>query len=285
MDVAQEGAAIDNNYQEPDDLLPAHLVPVGDTLLAVGRTPFGTGAPLLWSTKDGSTWTALDNSSWREALATNTLISVAGGPSGVVIVATEGNICCANPQGPPVIIHSSDGVTWDRLVLSSIFEDAYPRDVTAYAGGFAIVGRVGEQQVMDPIPAVGRPAAWTSADGVTWVASQVEGAQGKGAFLYTVIAGSDGLFATRVREVRQINHTVRAGKSLASIAQLYYGDRSRSEVIWETNQLPPNPKLTPGSVLKIPEIPGLPFDRPLAPPVLTKPEVTEVGPSANPALG
>ena len=89
---------------------------------------------------------------------------------------------------------------------------------------------------------------------------------------------------TRVREVRQINHTVRAGESLASIAQLYYGDRSRSEVIWETNQLPPNPKLTPGSVLKIPEIPGLPFGRPLAPPGLTKPEVTEVGPSANPAL-
>lgn len=66
-------------------------------------------------------------------------------------------------------------------------------------------------------------------------------------------------FATlqqQVREVRQVNHTVRAGESLASIAQQYYGDRSRSEVIWETNQLPPNPKLNPGMVLKIPEIPG-----------------------------
>lgn len=90
---------------------------------------------------------------------------------------------------------------------------------------------------------------------------------------------------TRVREVRQINHTVRAGESLASIAQFYYGDRSRSEVIWETNQLPPNPKLTPGSVLKIPEIPGLPFGRPSAPPTVAKPEATpEVGSYANPAL-
>ena len=100
------------------------------------------------------------------------------------------------------------------------------------------------------------------------------------------------MLQTRVREVRQINHTVRAGESLASIAQLYYGDRSRSEVIWETNQLPPNPKLTPGTVLKIPEIPGLPFgtqgtqpSKPReAPSAGSKPEPSEEAPYANPAL-
>jgi tetratricopeptide (TPR) repeat protein len=98
----------------------------------------------------------------------------------------------------------------------------------------------------------------------------------------------------QVREVKQVNHTVRAGESLASIAQSYYGDRMRSEVIWETNQLPPNPKLTPGTVLKIPEIPGLPFGRPdpsatrprpdTPPAVISKPEASEEGPYANPAL-
>jgi tetratricopeptide (TPR) repeat protein len=101
----------------------------------------------------------------------------------------------------------------------------------------------------------------------------------------------------RVREVRQINHTVRAGESLASIAQQYYGDRSRSEVIWEINQLPPNPKLKPGMVLKIPEIPGLPLGRPeppgaarprpeseSAPPGGSKTEPAEEAPYANPAL-
>jgi tetratricopeptide (TPR) repeat protein len=98
---------------------------------------------------------------------------------------------------------------------------------------------------------------------------------------------------TQVRDVRQINHTVRAGESLASIAQLYYNDRTRSEVIWETNQLPANPKLTPGMVLKIPEIPGLPFGRqdatqparaqPGAPPA-TKQEAAEEGLFANPTL-
>jgi tetratricopeptide (TPR) repeat protein len=99
----------------------------------------------------------------------------------------------------------------------------------------------------------------------------------------------------QVREVRQINHTVRAGETLASIAQLYYGDRSRSEVIWETNQLPANPKLSPGMLLKIPEIPGLPFGRPetpassrpqpgAAPPEPAKPEPADEGLYANPAL-
>jgi len=102
---------------------------------------------------------------------------------------------------------------------------------------------------------------------------------------------------TQVREVRQVNHTVRAGDSLTSIAQLYYGDRTRSEVIWETNQLPPNPKLAPGTVLRIPEIPGLPFGRPdPAPTAKTPPsggapatpgktEPSEEGLYANPALG
>jgi tetratricopeptide (TPR) repeat protein len=64
-----------------------------------------------------------------------------------------------------------------------------------------------------------------------------------------------------VREVESITHTVRAGDTLATLAQRYYGDRLRGEVIWETNQLPPNPRLVAGTTLKIPEIPGLPFLR------------------------
>ena len=64
-----------------------------------------------------------------------------------------------------------------------------------------------------------------------------------------------------VRDVETVTYTVRAGDTLASIAQRYYGDRSRSEVIWETNQLPSNPRLVAGTTLKIPEIPGAPFAR------------------------
>ncbi len=64
---------------------------------------------------------------------------------------------------------------------------------------------------------------------------------------------------SEAKEVRFVMHTVRPGETLATIAQRYYGDRSRSEVIWETNQLPPNPRLAAGTTLRIPEIPGVPF--------------------------
>jgi len=102
---------------------------------------------------------------------------------------------------------------------------------------------------------------------------------------------------SEVRDVEFLTHTVRAGDSLASLAQQYYGDRSRSEVIWETNQLPPNPKLAVGTTLKIPEIPGVPFVRPdtrrEAAPVVPRPEAgtarteptrEELPPEVNPLL-
>ena len=69
---------------------------------------------------------------------------------------------------------------------------------------------------------------------------------------------------TEVKEIRFLTHTVSRGETLATIAERYYGDRSRSEVIWQINGLPPNPRLVPGSTLKIPEIPGVPFVFPAA---------------------
>jgi tetratricopeptide (TPR) repeat protein len=62
-----------------------------------------------------------------------------------------------------------------------------------------------------------------------------------------------------VKEIRFVPYTVKQGDTLATIAERYYGDKTRSEVIWETNQLPPNPRLAAGMLLKIPEIPGVPF--------------------------
>ncbi len=100
-------------------------------------------------------------------------------------------------RGRRLIIHSSDGLTWDRLDLSAAFDKAYFWDVTAYAGGFVIVGRVGEPYLREATESArGVPAAWTSADGVTWLAAEVEGSEAPGATLLTVVAGADGLFAT-----------------------------------------------------------------------------------------
>jgi tetratricopeptide (TPR) repeat protein len=90
------------------------------------------------------------------------------------------------------------------------------------------------------------------------------------------------------REVEFLTHTVRAGDTLTALAQRYYGDRSRGEVIWETNQLPPNPRLAPGTTLKIPEIPGVPFVHPEArkpQPVVAAiptPDVPRPGPTPSP---
>jgi len=92
------------------------------------------------------------------------------------------------------------------------------------------------------------------------------------------------ILQTEVREPEFLVHTVRAGDTLAGLAERYYGDRSRFEVIWETNQLPPNPRLVAGTTLKIPEIPGLPFARPtprreaVAPPPAAAPAPTPATP-------
>jgi tetratricopeptide (TPR) repeat protein len=72
-------------------------------------------------------------------------------------------------------------------------------------------------------------------------------------------AAAVALLRGAVREADFVTHTVRAGETLGSIAERYYGDSARSEVIWETNRLPAGRPLAAGSTLKIPEIPGLPF--------------------------
>ena len=62
-----------------------------------------------------------------------------------------------------------------------------------------------------------------------------------------------------IGDVEFVTYTVRAGDTLATVAERHYGDRARGEVIWETNNLPPGKPLVVGAVLRIPEIPGMPF--------------------------
>ena len=65
-----------------------------------------------------------------------------------------------------------------------------------------------------------------------------------------------------VREVLFITHTVRAGDTCISLAELYYGDKHRCEVIAETNRFALNAALKTGQKIRIPEIPGVPFRLP-----------------------
>jgi tetratricopeptide (TPR) repeat protein len=87
------------------------------------------------------------------------------------------------------------------------------------------------------------------------------------------------------REMDTVNHTVRAGDTLASLAQQYYGDGARAEVIADSNGLGVNARLAPGRTIKIPEIPGVAFRPPgrseavAALPPLAPPPVATPGPA------
>ncbi|HEX9408727.1 MAG TPA: LysM domain-containing protein, partial [Methylomirabilota bacterium] len=70
----------------------------------------------------------------------------------------------------------------------------------------------------------------------------------------------------QTQEVDGLPHTVKARETLAGLASEYYGNRALAEVIAETNKLQPNARLTPGMVLKIPEVPGVTLNRPGARP-------------------
>jgi LysM domain-containing protein len=65
-----------------------------------------------------------------------------------------------------------------------------------------------------------------------------------------------------VREVMFITHTVRQGDTCVSLAELYYGDKLRCEVIAETNRMALSAPLKVGQKIRVPEIPGVPFRLP-----------------------
>jgi hypothetical protein len=184
---------------------PRYLVAFDDGLLAVtdqsgamcarpGAVPYDEhcGVPMLWHTTDGTTWSEIESPSWSAAWANTQLLGVAGGSAGVVVIGI-------GDDDTPVIVHSADARTWDRLSLPAAFDRAVLRDVAAHAGGFVIVGSVGEPDPRWPHPvrpiAVGRPAAWESPDGVTWRAADVEGTEFAGGRLQHVGVGAEGLFA------------------------------------------------------------------------------------------
>jgi hypothetical protein len=145
---------------------------------------------MLWHSTDGTAWSEIESPSWAAAWAKTRLVAVAGGSAGIVVIGLG---------DAPVIVHSADARTWDRLSLPAAFDRAVLRDVTAHAGGFVVVGSVGEPDPGWPRPirptTIGRPAAWESADGVTWQAADVEGTEFPGGMLQHVGAGAEGLFA------------------------------------------------------------------------------------------
>jgi hypothetical protein len=185
----------------------AHLLSLGDGLLAISDQrgvscaegsacpPEGFDmSPRLWYSADGMTWTRIDSPSWRAGLGDALPFDVAAGDAGVVAVLYSGSV-----------LHSTDGRTWQRVALPA-GTAALPLDVTAFDGGFVVVGRDGDPdphpQVYEtpPPPGAGRPAAWVSANGVDWTMASVDGSVVQGGELREVAAGANGLFAAGIAE-------------------------------------------------------------------------------------
>jgi hypothetical protein len=184
-------------YNPQYNQFPTYLVPLGKGLLAVSDQGVMLGGccstPSLWQSDDGSTWYGIQpQGDWNAWIPDVHLVAVAGGPNGVVVIAS-------GPDSAPVILHSTDGRTWTRVSLPASFDRAIMLDVTAFRDGFVVVGRDGQTDVPGPTTLhLGRPAAWISSDGLTWTAAQVEGSAVAGGELSAVVAGADGLFATSV---------------------------------------------------------------------------------------
>jgi hypothetical protein len=192
------------------------VAPVGDRLLAIETLnsvdcPAGSSCPTpdwtpdLWTSSDGSHWTPLDSPTWRAAWAGGGPRWIVAGDAGIIAVGYEAQtheFLYRPPPAAPLVFHSDDGATWEPADLTQGFDQAVFRDAVAYAGGFVIVGRDGEPDVVSevteepPLPlGVGRPAAWVSADGIHWTVAQVDGIKIAGGELSQVVAGADGLFA------------------------------------------------------------------------------------------
>ena len=63
----------------------------------------------------------------------------------------------------------------------------------------------------------------------------------------------------RIKAKRFITHTVKPNESLSKIAILYYGDYKKFPVIAQFNDITDATKVTPGDIIKVPEIQGVPF--------------------------
>jgi hypothetical protein len=199
---------------------PRHLVVQGEELFAfmpeVWVNPPGggiTGAPpttVIWRPTDGVTWSAIDSPSWQDAwrLAIPVpgnlpdqwnpaqhdvkigLVDVASGPDGLVAIGNSfGDGALA-----PIIVQSSDGVTWIPAELPSESSSALLNTVVAHGGRFVIAGATG----VWTDPATATAAAWYSDDGISWNPATIEPAEvdlTAGAELGPLWAADDGLVA------------------------------------------------------------------------------------------
>ncbi len=175
--------------------LPTKLVAFGTdqpaSCVAPLETPCDPPRLIAWTSTDG---VAFDDITGSAGLGAGTITDIAAGQGQVLAVGGRG-------WSTPTIWRSTDGLRWGAVVLpEETFADAHLFGVTSYADGWVVSGMTGGHELrccadgwmVDET----QPAAWWSADGVTWERATLHlGESEWGARLGDVFAGPDGLVA------------------------------------------------------------------------------------------
>ena len=178
------------------------VLPLGSGLVAVGTSgvqhcvpPAGEGQvcdPLpigLWTSADGRAWQQVPTPA---GLAGAAIADMAAGAGGIVAVGDTG-------WNRPGIWTSADGVAWHRESLpAKVFAKAHLVGIADAHGSWVLTGFTGGTKPVCCVSSPGAtiPAAWFSADGLSWKAARVNGAKAAtGDQISRVFVGSDGLVA------------------------------------------------------------------------------------------
>jgi hypothetical protein len=147
------------------------MAQVGTGLVAVGYDPGVVDMRqngVIFRSDDGVTWERLGESAQALTKGTVLIYGITEGGPGMVAVGTG---CEDDTQRCPVyptVWTSVDGTSWTRSEANSaVFTDSGAMlDVVATENGLVAAGNVDEVLADDTY--VTRPAAWFSADGLTW---------------------------------------------------------------------------------------------------------------------
>ncbi|HSG79504.1 MAG TPA: hypothetical protein VLD62_07995, partial [Acidimicrobiia bacterium] len=147
--------------------------------VAVGATDGYRSDAAVWTSTDGVTWTRVESDSFAGVAnevgndEDQFMTDVVAVPAGIVAVGADGAVSMFVSSNPPLpngnaaVWVSADGTTWARTSETTLESDGYQvmQGVAAGPGGLVAVGST----VTDPgAGGLGRAAAWTSDDGLTW---------------------------------------------------------------------------------------------------------------------
>jgi hypothetical protein len=165
--------------------VPLHIAATDSRLIAIATRP---GPPLSvdgWVSTDGMSWTPQSGLH----ITAGAITGLAARGETIVAVGADAN-------NDPTLWRSAAAATWTQPALPSTH--AIVRNVVAIADGFVALGREGQPDsgAGAGAPGVGRPAAWWSADGMTWRALTVEGTEAPGAQLIDAFPVAAGYLAS-----------------------------------------------------------------------------------------